>query len=91
MRDLFDSVVRTFVPIIVGSVVAFLVARGVVLDEAFESALTVFVGSLFSGGYYLVARVLEVYVSPRFGWLLGLMREPSYNTTDTVTDDTASV
>ena len=78
MRSLIDSLIRTFVPIIVGAVVAFFVARGIALDPEFELALTTTLTATFIGGYYLVTRLLEVYVAPKFGWLLGLAKAPVY-------------
>ena len=78
MKDLWDSLVRTFVPWIVGAIIGWLVSTGVVLDPAVEGSLTVAVTGVATGLYYLVARLLEVYVSPRFGWLLGLAKAPEY-------------
>lgn len=78
MRSLFDSIVRTFVPIIVGAVVGWFVTAGITLDPEFETALTLVVGAAFSGIYYVAVRVFETYVSPKFGWLLGLAKEPVY-------------
>ena len=82
MKDLWDSVVRTLVPIVVGAVVGWFVTRGVELDESFEAALTVVVTGVLSSVYYVVARLLETYVSPRLGWLLGSRRQPSYSVGD---------
>ena len=40
MKNLWDSIVRTLVPIVVGAVVGWLVARGITLDPEFEATLT---------------------------------------------------
>ena len=78
MRSLFDSLVRTFVPIVVGAVISFFVARGITLDPEFELVATTALTAAFTGGYYLLARLLEVYVAPKFGWLIGLAKAPVY-------------
>lgn len=80
MKALFDSLVRTLTPIVVGAVVGWFVAQGINLDPEFESTLTLVIIGGFQGVYYAVARLLEVYVTPRFGWLLGLARQPEYKT-----------
>lgn len=79
MKNLFDSLVRTFVPIIVGAVLGFFVTRGIELDPEFESALIVALTAGFNGVYYLLVRLFETYVSPKFGWLLGLAQTPDYS------------
>jgi hypothetical protein len=38
-----------------------------------------FLTALSTGVYYLVVRVFEHYVSPRFGWLLGFPAAPTYD------------
>lgn len=77
-RALFDSVVRTVSPIVVGAVISWAVTAGITLDDQFEVALTAALTGVFSGAYYVVIRLFEVYVSPKFGWLLGLAKEPVY-------------
>lgn len=80
MKALFDSIVRTFTPIIVGAVVGWLVTAGIPLDPQFEGALTLVVAGAFTLVYYVAVRLLETYVAPRFGWLLGVARQPIYAT-----------
>ena len=79
MKDLFDSLVRTYVPWIVGVVIGWLVSLGVELDAAVEGSLTVVVTGVVTALYYLAARLLETYVSPKFGWLLGSKKAPTYD------------
>lgn len=69
------SIVRTIVPIAVG----YLISIGVVdwLDVTNEQA-TGAVTAVVTGVYYVLARVFEVWVSPRLGWLLGLPSQPAY-------------
>jgi hypothetical protein len=80
MKTLFDSLVRTFTPIIVGAVLGWFVAAGIPLDPEFETALTLVIGAVFTVIYYLAVRLFETYVSPKFGWMLGLAKEPVYVT-----------
>jgi len=77
---LWASIVRTLVPIIVGAVIAFAVAHGITLDDQFESLLTAALTLGFSGVYYIVIRLLETYVTPKLGWLLGLAKTPAVYT-----------
>lgn len=74
------SIVRTLVPLVVGSLAA-LAARW--LDIALpEAALTEVVTVLVAGAYYTVVRVLEEHVSPAFGRVLlglGLRGAPRYD------------
>lgn len=79
MKAIFDSLVRTFVPIVVGAVVAFFVSRGIVLDSELEGALTAGLGAAAAFVWYTAVRLLETYVTPKFGWLIGLDKAPKYN------------
>jgi len=77
MSDLFISLIRTWVPIGVGSVLAWLSTKGVEVSEetklAAVAALTGVLGSI----YYAIARVLESRW-PVFGLLLGKRKTPTY-------------
>jgi hypothetical protein len=75
MGDFLASLIRTLVPIIVGALATAALRLGVEIDTT--AAVTV-VTPLVTGVVYLVARALEEYVSPKFGWLLGLSRTPTY-------------
>ena len=68
------SVVRTFVPVVVGLILSGLTQLGIDIDEG---ALTTVVDALFVGGYYALVRVVEVKV-PALGWFLGLPSAPDY-------------
>lgn len=78
MKALFDSLVRTYVPWLAGVIVTWLVSLGVPLDPEVAPALLLLLTGAASGLYYLVARLLETHVSPKFGWLLGLAKQPDY-------------
>ena len=73
---LWASIVRTFTPIIVGSVVGWFVTLGVPLDDKFSGLLTLVVSGILSAVYYVAVRLLETYVTPKLGWLLGLAKTP---------------
>ena len=64
------SIVRTVVPIVVGWISTWLPIT--------SEQLAAVVGTVVAALWYVGARVLEVYVSPRFGWLLGWATAPEY-------------
>lgn len=78
MKALWDSLVRTFVPWLVGIIIGGLASTGIPLDSKLEAQVTAALMLAASGLYYLAARLLEIYVSPKFGWLLGLAKAPEY-------------
>ncbi|MEU8919525.1 hypothetical protein AB0D10_01140 [Kitasatospora sp. NPDC048545] len=73
--NVYVSLLRTGVPALVGWLVALAARYGLDLDPA---ALAGVVAPLASFAYYAVFRVAEVYLSPRWGWLLGYARPPQY-------------
>lgn len=77
MSDLVTSCIRTVVPAIVGSLMAWLSTKGIDLDVEAATGLTTFLAALFSGLYYLAARMLE-QAYPEFGRLLGVAKKPKY-------------
>ncbi|MDL5351112.1 hypothetical protein [Microbacterium sp. zg-YB36] len=78
MKDIWDSLVRTLIPIAVGAVLGGFTAAGIPVDPAFEPSLIAGLTAASSAVYYAIVRLLEVYVSPKFGWLLGLAKAPVY-------------
>jgi len=78
MNDFFTSLIRSYVPLIVSSVGAFFAARGAKLDDQAIAGLTAVLSGLFYAIYYGLVRLFEKYVSPKFGWLLGYPKAPSY-------------
>lgn len=78
MKALFDSLVRTVVPYLVGGVLTLLLGLGIKADGELKSTLTAALTLLFGTIYYAVVRVLETHVAPKFGWLLGLAKTPVY-------------
>lgn len=75
----FISLIRTFVPLLVGQIITWLAAQGI-LDATGEiSALLITELTLvFTTAYYALARYLETFVSAKFGWLLGYAKAPEY-------------
>lgn len=73
--DLLASLWRTVVPLIVGTVAAWLAHAGIGVDSA---AATAWLTAAFSAAYYTLFRLLEAHLSARWGWLLGLARPPHY-------------
>lgn len=73
-RDFILSLVRTYVPIGVGVLVAWLAAKGVVVDADTSAALVLAIGGLASAAYYALARFLELKFPLLGGLLLGAPR-----------------
>lgn len=76
--DTLASLWRTVVPVLVGTLVAWLAHAGLNVDSV---AASVWLTGAFSAVYYTLFRVLEAHVSPAWGWLLGLARPPQYQAT----------
>lgn len=75
IKDYFASVVRTFVPVVVGLVAGALVAAGIDVDE---TALELTISGVLIGAYYALVRLLEAKV-PALGVLLGWKAQPHYD------------
>lgn len=75
LYDTLASLWRTVVPIIVGTLVAWLAHAGIGVDSA---SATAWLTAAFSSAYYAAFRLLEAHVSAKWGWLLGLARPPQY-------------
>jgi hypothetical protein len=87
MKALWDSIVRTLVPVIVGAVLTWVTTLGVELDPEFEGALTLVITAVFTAVYYIAVRLLETHVTPKLGWLLGSAKQPDYFKRVKVTED----
>jgi uncharacterized membrane protein (DUF441 family) len=75
MNDTIVSFIRTYVPVVVGTILAFLANRGFDI-EINQNAVVVAVIAI----YYAIARALEKRW-PFFGVLLGVPKEPAYEGT----------
>jgi hypothetical protein len=70
-----SSVVRTVVPVIVGTLLGWAARIQFDLDVGLiTEAVTVIVTTL----YYVVVRLLETRVAPAWGYLLGIAKVPTY-------------
>lgn len=81
LRDSLIAAIRTGVAALVGFVVAYLVAQGVNLDEEFAVNATTALTVLFTALYNYLVILLEKYVHPGFGILLGVPKTPVYDKT----------
>lgn len=70
------SLIRTVVPIVIGTVAAWAVKHGINIDQAKADAWLI---PECIGGYYAAVRALEQKV-PAAGWLLGKAVTPVYPT-----------
>lgn len=80
MGDYITSVIRTIVPIIIGSIVGWLAAKGINIKPEDIAAVTALLTALFSGLYYVISRALEQRF-PQAGILLGSTKQPEYTET----------
>ena len=73
------SFIRTLTPTIVGQFISWLALAGI-LDNGGEisAQLIVALNALFTAVYYAGVRLLEEFVSKKFGWLLGYAKKPEY-------------
>jgi hypothetical protein len=77
VNDFATSIIRTYTPIIVGSVIGWLAARGVSISAEGAAGLAAFLAAAFSAFYYLVIRLIERKY-PGAGALLGVAKRPEY-------------
>lgn len=77
MLNFYTSVVRTIVPIIVGSILAFFASKNYQFDDSFTTALDTALQGVFIGLYYIVVRFFEAKF-PKAGLLLGSLKKPQY-------------
>lgn len=84
------SLVRTFAPKVAALIVTGLLALGVTLDDGQVVTLGVIVVAVFEALWYVVARLLEVYVKWPWakklgGYMLGIPKKPVYGPKTIVT------
>ena len=73
------SIIRTFVPVLVGQIMTWTATNGILDTEGSISSLLITVLTLFfTTAYYAIVRLCEVYLSPKFGWLIGYAKRPVY-------------
>ena len=72
------SIVRTLVPLIVAWLLSWLPAELALTEGQLGTAVTLALAAV----YYIAVRLVEVYVSPRVGVLLGSRQAPVYGKHD---------
>lgn len=80
MSDFVISQIRTYVPIVVGAIIAWFVAQGILTEESAaeaQNALVIALTALIQGAYYLAVRLLANRW-PSVGNLLGVNIKPTY-------------
>lgn len=77
MSDAIIALIRTIVPIIVGSFITWLSLSGVELDPETGAATATALTGLISSAYYAFVKFLSSNY-PAAGWLLGYPAQPTY-------------
>jgi hypothetical protein len=83
--DLLKGAIRTATPMGVGAAIAWLRSRGVVVPTWASPYVTGVAGGFL---YWLVARLAEMKLSPKFGALLLSVGTPVYETASQALDST---
>lgn len=78
MTNFVTSLVRTYVPILIGSVLSFLAVKyGFAVEPDVQNQLVAGLTGVVTAAYYLLARLLERKF-PQLGVLLGSTQKPVY-------------
>ena len=77
MNSFITSLIRTYVPIIVGAIASYLITLGVELDAETQAGLVVALTGVLQAVYYLVVRLIERKF-PQAGVLLGSAKQVVY-------------
>lgn len=77
MSNFVTSLIRTYVPIVVGAVLGWLVSIGVEGVDQHQAEAVAGAVAFCQAAWYAAARVLEKRF-PQFGWLLGVPKNPTY-------------
>lgn len=77
MSNYITSLIRTHVPILVGTLISWLATKGLELDESTAAGLIAALTGALISVYYIVVRTLERKF-PRVGVLLGVPTTPEY-------------
>jgi hypothetical protein len=59
LNELGPNLIRTYVPVVVGAVVAWLTARGIHVNAGTTSQAIIAMTAVFTSAYYTIARVVE--------------------------------
>jgi hypothetical protein len=78
LSQLLPSIIRTVVPMLVALVTSWLVKLGI--DPGpYQDLLSQLAGGLVATLYYVAVRFFETHIKPKFGWLLGYAKQPTYD------------
>ncbi len=77
MSDTLTSLIRTYVPIVVGALVSWLITLGIEVDSTTQAGLVTGLTGVVTAAYYTIVRLLETRI-PWIGVLLGTTKVPSY-------------
>ena len=77
MNDFVTSIIRTYVPILVGAAITWLATKGIEVEENVKLQLVAGLTGLVSAVYYGAVRLLEQRWGT-FGLLLGSRKTPKY-------------
>ena len=78
LSDGLTAIIRTVVPVVVGTLLGLLADWGLDIDPDTQATLSAALIPICISGYYVLVAVLERKVSPAFGWLLGAAKAPKY-------------
>lgn len=77
MNNFVTSLIRTYTPVFVGAIIAYLATSGVNIDSETQTALIIAITGFSQAIYYTLARLLESKF-PQVGILLGIKKNPDY-------------
>lgn len=76
IRDQVFSVIRTWAPMAIGGLLSWLaVHSSFVADESTKAGLVVLLTFILQALYYLLVRLFETYISPKFSGFIGDFRK----------------
>lgn len=78
MSDFVTSLIRTWVPMLVGAIASYFVTLGIELDAETQAGIIVGMTGLFQAVYYLIVRLVEKKFPEAGGLLLGSSAKPMY-------------
>lgn len=88
--DVVPSLVRTWVPVVVGGFISWAATQSIQVSDQVQGALVTVLTSAIIAVYYTVVRLLE-QKWPFMGLLLGSTSQPTYGTTPVATVTAAVV
>lgn len=78
MNDKVTAYIRTYAPILVGGLIAWLATFEVVVDSQTQAALVVLLTAIIQGLYYALARLIGSKYPKIERFLLGSSKTPNY-------------